>query len=57
MGLDVEIAHRSCSICLPGDIAMRLGRKLRWDPDRDQFINDPDADKLLSKPMRSPWHL
>ncbi|MCK4291701.1 MAG: Gfo/Idh/MocA family oxidoreductase [Planctomycetes bacterium] len=53
----VEIAHRSCSVCLLGDIAMRLGRKLRWDPDREQFINDPGANKLLSKPMRSPWHL
>jgi len=53
----VEVAHRSCSVCLLGDIAMRLGRKLRWDPDREHFINDPDANKLLSKPMRSPWHL
>lgn len=53
----VEIAHRSCSVCLLGNIAMRLGRKLKWDPDREHFINDPEANKLLSKPMRSPWHL
>jgi predicted dehydrogenase len=53
----VEVAHRSCSICLLGDISMRLGRKLKWDPDREQFINDAEADRMLSISMRSPWHL
>jgi hypothetical protein len=53
----VEVAHRSCSVCLLGDIAMRLGRNLRWDPDREHFIKDPDANRMLSKPMRSPWYL
>jgi len=52
-----EIAHRSCTVCLLGDIAMQLGRKLQWDPKNEQFVNDADADKLLSKPMRSPWRL
>jgi len=52
-----EIAHRSCTVCLLGDIAMRLGRKLKWDPQREQFINDPEANRLISRPMRSPWHL
>jgi hypothetical protein len=36
---------------------MRLGRKLKWDPDREQFVNDAEANRLLSKPMRSPWRL
>jgi hypothetical protein len=36
---------------------MRLGRKLQWDPLRERFINDPDADKLIERPMRSPWRI
>ena len=53
----VEVAHRSCSACLLGDIAMHLGRKLRWDPAKEQFLNDDEANKMLSKPMRAPWRL
>lgn len=53
----VEVGHRSCSVCLLGDIAMRLGRKLKWDPKREQFTNDDQANRMLSKPMRSPWRL
>ncbi len=53
----VEVGHRSCTVCLLGDIAMRLGRKLKWDPDQEQFINDAEANRMLSRPMRSPWHL
>lgn len=53
----VEIGHRSCSVCLLGDIAMRLGRKLKWDPKREQFTNDIGANLMLSKPTRSPWCL
>ena len=52
-----EVAHRSCSVCLLGDIAMRLGRKLKWNPEDEQFVNDADANRLLSKPMRSPWRI
>jgi len=53
----VEIGHRSCTICLLGRIAMRLGRKLKWDPERERFTNDEEANRLISRPMRSPWHL
>ncbi len=53
----VEVGHRSCTICLLGDIAMRLGRKLRWDPAKEQFLNDDAANKMLSRPMRAPWRL
>jgi predicted dehydrogenase len=53
----VEVGHRSCSACLLGDIAMRTGRKLRWNPDKEQFVNDEAANRMLSKPMRAPWHL
>jgi len=53
----VEVGHRSCTICLLGDIAMRLGRKLRWDPAKERFLNDDEANKMLSRPVRAPWTL
>ena len=52
-----EVGHRSCTVCLLGEIAMRLGRKLKWDPEREQFTNDAEANRMVSRPMRSPWHL
>jgi hypothetical protein len=36
---------------------MWTGRKLRWDPQAERFVNDPEADRHLSRSMRSPWHL
>ena len=50
-----ENGHRSCSACLLGDIAMRIGRKLKWDPQRERFIGDDDANRMLARPMRAPW--
>jgi predicted dehydrogenase len=51
-----EIGHRSTSVCIISHIAMRLGRKLKWDPDREQFINDAEANAMLSRPQREPYH-
>ncbi len=53
----VEVAHRSCTVCLLGEIAMRLGRKLKWDPDKERFTNDDQANRMLARTMRSPWKL
>jgi len=53
----VEIGHRSCTVCLLGEIAMRLGRKLKWNPETEQFIGDEMANRMLWRPMRSPWNL
>ena len=53
----IDVAVRSDAICQLSDIAMRLGRRLRWDPDRERFIGDPDADRMLHRPMRPPWRL
>jgi hypothetical protein len=39
------------------EISIRLGRPLKWDPQTEQFVGDNQADRLLSEPMRSPWHL
>ncbi len=53
----VEVAHRSTSAALIGGIALKLGRRLEWDPAKERFVNDPEADRLLSYPMRAPWRL
>ena len=53
----VEVGHRSCSACILGGIAMELGRKLKWNPDKELFIGDDDANKMISRPMRGPWRL
>jgi len=53
----VETAVRSDTICHLDDIAIRLGRKLRWNPEREEFINNDQANRMLTRPMRSPWRL
>ncbi len=53
----VEIGHRSASACILGYIAMRLGRPLAWDVAAERFTNDDDANRLLTRPMRSPWRM
>lgn len=50
-----EIAHRSCSACLIAHTAMKLGRKLKWDPKKEQFINDKQANATLSRPQRGKY--
>jgi predicted dehydrogenase len=53
----IEPAHRSTTIAYIGHIAILMKRKLHWDPQKEQFVNDPEANKLLSRRMRSPWRL
>jgi len=50
-----EIAHRSTSACEIGWIAMKLGHKLRWDPVREIFLDDPEANALRSRAQRVPY--
>jgi len=52
---DPEIGHRSVSVCHLGVIAIRLGRKLHWDPEREQFDKDPEANRWLAREQRKPW--
>ena len=52
-----EVAHRSATPGHLGQIAMLTGRKLEWDPQQEQITNDPEANRMLFRPMRSPWHL
>jgi predicted dehydrogenase len=52
---EAEIGHRSVSLCHLGVIAIRLGRKLTWDPVKEVFVGDKEADGYLSREMRKPW--
>jgi predicted dehydrogenase len=53
----IDVAWRSITVGHLGEIAMQLGRKIRWDPDKTEFVDDDAATRLMSRPMRSPWHL
>ncbi len=50
-----EIAHRSCSACLISHTAMKIDRKLFWDPQAERFKNDDEANSMLSRPQRFPY--
>jgi predicted dehydrogenase len=50
-----EIGHRACSTCLIHHIAMKTKRKLRWDPATERFVNDDEANSMLSRPQREPY--
>jgi hypothetical protein len=52
-----EVAHRSASIGHLGVIAIELARKIRWDPETETIIDDPEAERLLSRAYRKPWVL
>ena len=49
--------HRSCTIVNMGAIALRLNRTLNFDPVKQKFTNDPEANQLLNEPMRAPWSI
>jgi hypothetical protein len=51
----IEQAHRSISIAHLGNISLRLGRDLRWDPKQERVLGDDAANQMLSRPMRKPW--
>ena len=51
----VEVGHRSCTACLLSHTAMKLPRKLYWDPVKERFKNDDEANSMLSRPIRLPW--
>lgn len=51
----VEIGHRACTVCLVSHIAMKLPRKLEWDPAAERFKNDDEANSYLSRPQRFPY--
>lgn len=53
----VDIGHRVATVCHLANIAIQVGRKLKWDPRAERFVDDESANALLSRPMRAPWKL
>lgn len=51
----VEIGHRACTVCLVSHIAMKLTRQLEWNPEQERFVNDAEANALLSRSQRAPY--
>jgi len=54
---DIELGHRTASLCHLGNIAYWLNRPIRWDPAKEQIIGDTQASRWLDRPMREPWTL
>jgi predicted dehydrogenase len=55
--VDIEIAHRTATLCNLGNLSLLLGRKLVWDGDKQEVVGDPQANRLLSRPQRYPYCL
>ena len=56
-GGNPEAAHRTSSLMHLSNIAIRVGRKIKYDPVKEQIIDDEEANRLVYQPMRSPWHV
>lgn len=54
---DIEVAHRTVTVCHLGNIAYWLNRRIRWDPVKEEILGDPEASQWLARPYRAPWHL
>ena len=54
---DVEVGHRSTTVCHLVNIARWTHRKLNWDPEKEIFTGDKDATTYIDRPRRSPWEL
>jgi predicted dehydrogenase len=52
-----EVGHRSATVCQLGNIGYWLRKTLTWDPVKEQFVNDAEANKWVSREMRAPWKL
>ena len=53
----VEVAHRTITMAHLGNIAMMLGHAIRWDPNKEEILDDEEASRLLSRPKREPWRV
>ncbi len=54
---DVAIGHRSATVCHLGNVSIRTGKKLKWDPTKEEIIGDAETAKWVNKPYRAPWKL
>jgi hypothetical protein len=53
----IDIAVRTDALCHLQQIAIKLRRKLRWDPVKEVFVGDDEANRMLDRPMRAPWRI
>ncbi|MEX2380839.1 MAG: Gfo/Idh/MocA family oxidoreductase [Opitutales bacterium] len=53
----VEGGHATITACCLGHIAMKVGRKVVWDPEKELFVNDAEANRLINRSLRAPWVL
>ena len=51
----LESGHQIATVCHLANISLKLGRKIRWDPEKEQAIDDPQANAMLIRPYRAPW--
>ena len=51
----IEIGHRACTVCLITHVAMKVPRKLQWDPKKEHFVNDAEANTWLRREQRAPY--
>jgi predicted dehydrogenase len=54
---DVELGHQATNVAHLANIAYKTGRKLRWDGRQERFVDDAEADRLLTREARKPWNL
>ncbi len=54
---DVEIGHRTATVCNLGNLAYELKRPLHWNPRKEEFSNDDEANKLRGREMRKEWRV
>ena len=54
---DIEVGHRSTSACQLGNVALRVGRKVRWDADKEEIVDDHEASTYLTRDYRKPYEL
>lgn len=52
-----EAAHRAATVLHLANLAIRVGRKIRFDPVKEEIVGDEEANRLVNPPMRAPWHL
>jgi len=54
---DVESQHRSVTVCHLGNISIRLGRKIQWDPEKQEVVGDAEANTMLKRAQRAPYQI
>ena len=53
----IQIGHRSATVCHLGNIALRSGRAVTWDPAQEVMVGDEQQARMVSRPYREPWRL